>query len=119
VAEPLHTVIAVDDDPIVLKALARMLRGWGWNVIGIDNPQDLDLRQQGAQVILTDWDMPGGGGPEVLRRALLPVVIYSSSDLRDIREVSGYEVEVIAKPAEAREINAALRRALSGAVCRE
>ena len=71
--EPLlqSTVLCVDDEPNVLKALERVLRRCGCRVLLAENGGDaLDLlEQEQVEVLICDEAMPGMCGTEVLRQA--------------------------------------------------
>jgi CheY-like chemotaxis protein len=81
-------VLVVDDDPLQLRAAARLLRALGHS--GALAPQGqvaLDLLgQQVFDVVLLDLRMPGLDGVEILRLLRprfpqLPVVLVSGDDL--------------------------------------
>ncbi len=65
------TVLCVDDEENVLKALQRELQRYGCRVLMANNGKDaLDLlERQHIQVLICDYAMPGMLGTEVLERA--------------------------------------------------
>ncbi|MCK4660238.1 MAG: response regulator [Phycisphaerae bacterium] len=65
------TVLCVDDEPYVLKALERELQRYGCRVLVADNGADaLELLQeQRIEVLICDYAMPQMRGTEVLERA--------------------------------------------------
>ena len=65
------TVLCVDDEENVLKALQRELQRYGCRVLMANNGKDaLDLlERQQIQVLICDYAMPGMLGTEVLERA--------------------------------------------------
>ncbi len=65
------TVLCVDDEWNVLKALHRELQRYGCRVLMANNGKDaLDLlERQQIQVLICDYAMPGMLGTEVLERA--------------------------------------------------
>ncbi len=65
------TVLCVDDEENVLKALQRELQRYGCRVLLANNGQDaLDLlERQQIEVLICDYAMPGMLGTEVLVRA--------------------------------------------------
>jgi CheY-like chemotaxis protein len=67
----LPTVLCVDDEGYVLKALERLLRRDGWRVLlATDGCEALDLlRRERVDVLICDYAIPGMRGTEVLRRA--------------------------------------------------
>ncbi|MBW4542712.1 MAG: response regulator [Myxacorys chilensis ATA2-1-KO14] len=54
------TVLAVDDDPIILATLKQMLEPWGMRVTGIDNPLKFwaVLSQVNPDLLILDVQMP-------------------------------------------------------------
>ena len=65
------TILCVDDDPLVLAALQRVLRAHGCRVLTADSgPAALErLRDETIEVLICDESMPGMRGIEVLRQA--------------------------------------------------
>ena len=73
------TVLVVDDEPLLLAALARQLhRQLGWRVLTAANPGTAQVLYPDADIVLTDWDMPNGGGARVMAECGKPVVIHSA-----------------------------------------
>jgi DNA-binding NtrC family response regulator len=66
----LHTLLLVDDDAETLAALARALRGTGHRILTTTAPaQALELLDtEAVDVIVSDVDMPGMSGLELMRR---------------------------------------------------
>ena len=66
-----HTVLLVDDEPIILASLQRILRHSGYRILtASDGAQGLDLLAYNqVDVIVSDQNMPGMSGVEFLRRA--------------------------------------------------
>ncbi len=63
-------VLAADDEPGMLKALDRHLRGWGYEVeLAKDGAEAWRVlkRADAPRVVILDWDMPGLSGLEVCR----------------------------------------------------
>ncbi len=65
------TVLCVDDEENVLKALQRELQRYGCRVLMANNGKDaLDLlEREQIEVLICDYAMPGMLGTEVLERA--------------------------------------------------
>ncbi len=110
-------LLAVDDDPLVLRTLQRMLKATRptWAITGApDAPTALRLLgSEHFDVLLTDLDMPGMRGEELLETALgidpaLTCVVHSGQievlkpALRS--KLSG----VLGKPATMSELSEAL-----------
>jgi FixJ family two-component response regulator len=118
-------VFAVDDDPLVLRALERTLRWHNIPVEGFTSPSSFlqRLPYDGVACLLLDLQMPGVPGLEVQnaisRGGLsMPVVFLSAwgdvpSTARAMREGA---LDFLVKPVEEGELLAALERARVKAV---
>lgn len=109
-------VLIVDDDAPTRRALARLLRGEGWLADTAADPDEAInylcervIAGDGPLVVLSDWDMPNGGGARVLAESPVPVVIYTGNP-----DAPPAGTRVLTKPAELNVINAALRAAIGG-----
>ena len=83
------SVLAVDDNPTIRKAISMRLRSKGYNVVtACDGEKALDLvANQAFDLVLLDLRMPGMCGDEVLKRLRrlydeveLPVIMLTASD---------------------------------------
>lgn len=101
------TVLIVDDDHPTRRALMRVLKGLGWSVLEACDPVEAAGLIAEYDVILSDWDMPHGGGERVLNEALVPVVVYSGRD-----EVRDLVDRFLLKPVEAGVLDKTLREAM-------
>ena len=65
-----HTVLFVDDEPNILKALQRLLRSEPWQVLtAVDPNEALEImRRTPAQVVVTDQRMPSMSGVDFLAK---------------------------------------------------
>ena len=63
-----HTILLVDDDKNVLKALERLLQNIEANVIAVDNGEKAleILKDKTVSIIIADQRMPGMKGVELL-----------------------------------------------------
>lgn len=83
-------ILVVDDDELVRNAVSRGLRMIdGVSVIQATDPADaLDkIRINKPDAVLTDWDMPGGGGGAVSMGCYvlrIPCVVWSGRDIQGI-----------------------------------
>ena len=70
-SKPEPTILCVDDERYVLKALERMLARYGCRVLTADNAgAALELlERENVEVLICDEAMPGTRGIEVLRQA--------------------------------------------------
>lgn len=63
-------ILVIDDDPVVLKSLRRLLQKWGYRVaIAISAAEGLQKAQRDPSVIICDWVLPGDvDGLEICHR---------------------------------------------------
>ena len=104
-------VLVVDDNPMIRRANARVLRGLGWEVSEAEDPAKAIEHYPQVDVVLSDLDMPNGGGVRVLHESPVPVVIHSGNDAGV--EALGTKYAVL-KGAGVEEIQTMLLRALDG-----
>ncbi len=73
------TVLVIDNEPPILRALARALSdAQGWSVVTTDNPATASSLYPHIDVVITDWCLPFGGGERVVCESPKPVIVYSS-----------------------------------------
>jgi RNA polymerase sigma factor (sigma-70 family) len=117
--EPIVSV--VDDDPAVLKAVARLLRSAGFNVAAFATPreflEDHDPRSHGCVVL--DVAMPGLDGLALQREMTsegpgLPIVFLSGrGDIpTSVRAMKQGAVDFLTKPVDDEQLVAAVRFAV-------
>lgn len=77
-----HTVLIVDDDPMLLSSLAKRLASWSYTVVTAQNSRTgvQAVEAEPPDIVLADLSMPGGDGFELLRkvgrcRPNLPIII--------------------------------------------
>ncbi len=116
-------VLFVDDEPLLLQGLQRMLRSqreaWTMRFAGSGREALELLAQETFDALVTDLRMPGMSGEELLRavqelhpqlvRIILSGEIDSASALPALRCAHRY----LAKPCEAEELKSALSQALA------
>ena len=118
------TVIVVDDDPSIRRALKTQLTSLGFEVLLFQSAEELldsDL-PQGASCLLMDIYLPGMNGID-LCRALersgrrRPVVFMSGRDDLRTREMvrDAKAIASLRKPFDEKSLLRAIRRALRGA----
>jgi len=115
------TVFIVDDDPSVLKALARLLRSAGLNAITFASPQEfLDHHDQNAPgCLVLDVAMPHINGLE-LQQALvaqgseLPVIFLTGhGDIpMSVRAIKQGAVDFLTKPVHDSDLIEAIHDAI-------
>lgn len=115
------TLLVVDDAPFFRRLLADLLQGRGFAILEAASGQEvIDLiNRQEVDVLLSDIEMPGMNGPELLRRVKrqqpdIPVIMISSHhDFQAAREVlRDGALEYLTKPIDDTELFAAIDRAL-------
>ena len=115
------TVFIVDDDPSVLKALARLMRYAGLNTITFASPQEfLDNYDQNASgCLLLDVAMPRINGLElhqmlVARGGDLPVIFLTGhGDIpMSVRAIKQGAVDFLTKPFCSNDLIAAIHEAI-------
>ncbi|MGH1341667.1 MAG: response regulator [Nannocystales bacterium] len=88
------TILIVDDDPFILRALSRMLKAGGYGVVTHDSGFGLSgvVRKHDPDLLLLDVNMPGLSGDGALsalhalasRFGTLPVPVVFHSGLSDV-----------------------------------
>jgi CheY-like chemotaxis protein len=116
-------ILIVDDDPGVIRSLCRILRQNRPDFLvtsAVGTVRALEaLSKQGYDVVITDLQMPGGGGRAVLAKLieLYPEtarIIHSSQpESSDTLSLAKSAHVVLAKPACESEIGAAIELALA------
>jgi FixJ family two-component response regulator len=120
--EAAPTVLVVDDDPSVLRALERLLRAAGYAVDGYASPQAFLQRapRDRPGCVVVDLRMPEIGGIE-LQEALvqqgcaLPIVFLTGhGDVSSsVRAMKAGAIDFLTKPCDDTDLLAAVERALA------
>jgi FixJ family two-component response regulator len=116
------TVLVVDDDPSVLRALSRLLLQFGFDVVVFDSAESfLSSEIPGGPVsLLLDIYLPGMGGIELCAALAaagrsVPVILMSARDdegtKRRARQAGA--VAILYKPIEEEVLLDAVNRALA------
>ena len=120
-APPEARVFIVDDDASVRKSLTRLLTGAGFEVEAFASVQDFLARPryEGPCCLLLDVRMPGLTGLDLqealtaTERHLSIVFITGFVDVREsVQAMKGGAVDFLTKPVDAKELMAAIRRAV-------
>jgi two-component system phosphate regulon response regulator PhoB len=118
-----HKILVVEDDPLVRKAVARMLSSGDFTVIlaGDASQAQAHLEKQRADLILLDWVLPQVSGIDFLRWLKndprvrsIPVVMMTSKS-KQAEVLKGFESGVddyVRKPFSSRELLARVRAVL-------
>ena len=117
------TVMVVDDDSLIRRAVTLYLSSRGYEIIGAVNGNDCltKLNSKVPDVVLMDVMMPGMDGRETCRRVRefseVPIILLSARAQEIDRELgiaagaSGY----ITKPVSLKEVEARVRALLPAA----
>jgi two-component system, cell cycle sensor histidine kinase and response regulator CckA len=121
--KPAGTVLVVDDDACIRAFVQQALAGWGYTALtadGVPSARAVCERHPGPiDLLFTDVQMPGGGGPEVARlaRSLRPGVrvlymsgLYHTEDL--LRLDPDAPVALLSKPFTVQVLKRKVREAL-------
>lgn len=72
-------LLIVDDDTALRTALQNAFSELcGWTVVSAGDPVAAQPHYDAVDVVMTDWNMPLGGGARVLSESPKPVLVYSS-----------------------------------------
>jgi len=114
-------VLVIDDEPVVRAAVRRVLEAHGLRVATADDAES-GLRHPGlatCRVVLCDLMLPDRSGADVLRELVerypgLPVVMITGYATPDhaVRAREAGAADFLAKPFDAPELMASVRRAL-------
>lgn len=116
-------VLVVDDDPIVSRVMLTMLKAAGIGAESVSGGRDAlaRIQQQQFDVIVSDVDMPGGGGLELLRavRAIdldLPIILVTGvPDVRSAAKALEYGAfRYLMKPIDFASLIDNVRKAARG-----
>lgn len=111
----LHTVLVVDDEPLVLKYTTSVIAGLGYKrVLRAGSAQEARaiLLAESLSMIICDVSLPDGDGRQILREALeknpeaagVLITGYASADLKvpaDLRD----QIQLVEKPFTADDIS--------------
>jgi FixJ family two-component response regulator len=120
-SDRLPTIFVVDDEPEVLKAVARLLRSEGFSVSAFSSPREfleqVDTKAPGCLVL--DMSMPGVSGLEVQREletrgCFLPVIFLTGrADVpATVQAMKNGAEDFLTKPVEDEDLLAAVRGAI-------
>jgi FixJ family two-component response regulator len=117
----METIFLVDDDPGVLKALARALREEGWNVETFESAEAFleRLGPRATGCLVLDVTMPGLDGLELQRRLArdgqtLPIVFLTGhGDIpMSVRAIKAGAADFLTKPVNIIALLSAVRSAI-------
>ena len=112
--QDLKKILMIDDDPILVHNLAKLLSKRGFEVFAVPSPKEAIkvMEENSIDACITDLAMPNGTGVEFLstirkdaRWNKLPVIVNSGFGEKMFKEVSAYwPVRVFQKPVHIKEL---------------
>lgn len=118
------TIVLVDDDVELLKALTKVLEKGGYEVLpqpDANSAMDfINRTKKGFDVVISDVSMPGASGADFLRRLKtafprVPVIMISGfgdwGQYMDMLRDGAYEY--LSKPIDKKQLLATVQRALT------
>jgi DNA-binding NtrC family response regulator len=121
-AEARGSVLVVDDEPELARALCDLLADAGFRAKGANTPEEaLALLEGGGfDVVLTDLQMPGSDGTQLLRTAhqidpaVAGVVMTGvGADQLEVPRDTGDAPDCIFKPFRLQQVTSVLERAIA------
>ena len=120
-AAPMDTILLVDDEPNIVRALSRTLRRDGYRILTANSPAEgLEvLAREAVDVIVSDQRMPGMSGTEFLSmvRDMYPntvrIVLSGYTDLTTVTDAinRGAIYKFLTKPWEDEDLRKHIREA--------
>src|SRR6185503_2296628 len=111
-----ESILLVEDEDMVRRYVATVLRGAGYRVLVADGgPEAIEVaRQEQVDLLVTDVVMPKISGPELAERLDLPVLFMSgyTGDLIEQHELLQPGMAYIQKPFSAEDLRAKVRETL-------
>jgi two-component system response regulator HupR/HoxA len=120
----LDTVLIVDDDLMARDTLAAILSDTYYVDTADSTDQALRLLARGRYaVLISDYEMPGGSGLELLKRLedthpdVIAILLTAHADKRDVREADRARrvFAVLKKPYDPQDLIRSLRLAMATA----
>jgi len=122
-----HHILFVDDEPLVLQGLQRMLRPMRneWEMeFATGGPAALErMAQASFDVVVADMRMPGMNGVELLNEVLkrhpqtVRLILSGHADEELIMKCVGITHQYLSKPCDPEALKAAVNRAFTVGVC--
>jgi len=119
---PAPTVFIVDDDASILKALSRLLRAAGLNVVTFNSPLDfLEVYSPSVHgCVLLDFEMPGLNGLELQQELTnlgpgIPIIFLSgvANIPMSVGAMKHGAVDFLTKPVEDNDLISAIHAAIA------
>lgn len=116
----MYSVLLVDDDPTILLLLAKIVSSRGWEPLLARSGQEALSWIHRADVVVTDFSMPGMDGLEVLgaireRDDALPVILVTGNCSERLFELAmdAGAYRCLGKPFELAQLTEAIGSALA------
>lgn len=110
-------ILYVEDNDLVRESFAELLGTADRRFVCVADGAGAReaLREQNVNLLMTDINLPDGSGLDVAREALrqnpmLPVIVCSGQDLRDVALSLGPTAHPLRKPFELDELEALVER---------
>lgn len=110
-------ILYVEDNDLVRESVAELLAFSGHEVVCVADGAGAReaLRKQAVNLLMTDINLPDGSGIDVARDALqqnpmLPVIVCSGHDVRDVARSLGPTAHALGKPFDLDELDALVGR---------
>lgn len=100
-------LLLVEDFDLLRMATARVLRGYGWDVIEVATAAEAKAHYGTVDAVLTDWQP---SGPEVVSLCGKPVVIYTGDPQDPKLEGVDPSIPIFEKPVDQEQIHDTLMR---------
>ena len=115
-----RTVLVIDDDPSMLVMLREVAEEHGYVAATASTGQQGLARLEGADVVVTDLQMPGMSGIDVVRAvreqdAMVPVVVLTAhgSEKAAVAAMKAGAYDYLTKPVDIDEVAFVLERAVA------
>ncbi|HQJ10099.1 MAG TPA: response regulator [Deltaproteobacteria bacterium] len=117
--------LLVDDEQFILSSMKRVLERLGYEVTAVQDGkgalEEFEKAPQDFNLVITDLTMPGMEGRDLVRRLKsirsdIPVILSTGyGDTVDVQEMKLLGIdELLMKPADTRELKAAIGRVIGG-----
>lgn len=115
------TILAVDDEPLVLESVSLLLDSFGYNVVACKSPGEALAKLQSGRfdIVLTDIQMPGMSGIKLLREIRsfdteIPVILMTAyADLGvAIDAIKNGAYDFLLKPFKSQYLEQCMKRAV-------
>jgi FixJ family two-component response regulator len=112
------SLVVVDDDAEVRKALSRLLKSFGHDVRVFASAEEFEAQWTGADCLILDVRLPGLNGPELRERLRLrglstPIIFISGDVGTSSHDIVESGIPYLSKPFDESELIAAIATAIT------